>query len=118
MAGLLLLSGCSSGDYRSPGPVAAPSTTTSTAGGTATTAATELTVRGVVAGTFASARVITLRAPVNGVVNIALSDDSDVVRSNGARATLNDIGPGTTVEAIGRRSTPDTLLARRVSLLN
>ena len=75
-------------------------------------------MRGVVAGTFASARVIGLRAPVNGFVNIALTNETEVVRANGARATLADIGTGANVEAVGRPSTPDTLLARRVALLN
>lgn len=75
-------------------------------------------MRGVVAGTFASARVITLRAPVGGFANIALTNETEIVRSTGARAALGDIGPGAEVEAVGRASTPDTLLARRVVLLN
>jgi hypothetical protein len=72
----------------------------------------------VVATTSASARVVTLRAAVDGFVNIAFTNDTEVVRSNGARASLGDIGSGASIEAVGRRSTPDTLLARRVALLN
>lgn len=75
-------------------------------------------MRGVVAGTFASARVITLRAAVSGFANIALTDETEIVRSTGARAALSDVGPGANIEAVGRASTPDTLLARRVVLLN
>jgi hypothetical protein len=75
-------------------------------------------VRGVVAGTFASARVITLRAPVGGFANIALTNETEIVRATGARATLADVVPGADVDAVGRPSTPDTLLARRVVLLN
>jgi hypothetical protein len=74
-------------------------------------------VRGIVAGTFASARVLTLREPVNGVVNLALAGDTELVRANGARATLSDVVPGTAVEAVGYRPTPDTLLARRILIL-
>ena len=132
---MLLLAGCSSGDYRSPEGDAAPRTaitpsttatsttatsTTRPSGTTSSSATTvaEITVRGVVGGTFASARVISLRAPVSGFVNIALTNETEIVRANGSRATLGEITAGAEVEATGRRSTQDTLLARRVVLLN
>ena len=103
----MLLAACSSGHYSSP---PAPAATTTTAG-------PEVTVRGVVAGIFASARVVTLREPVSGVSHIALTTDTEVVRANGARAGLGDIAPGSGVEAVGRPGMPDTLVARRVVLL-
>ena len=111
---LLLLAACSSGDYDA-GP--APPASSAPAATTTTTLAPEVTVRGVVSGVFASARVITLAPPVRGVANLALTTDTEVVRGNGTRAAVNDISAGATVEATGRQSTPDTLVARRVVLL-
>lgn len=73
-------------------------------------------MRGVVGGVFASARVVSLGQPVSGVANIALTDQTEIVRSNGAQATIADIAPGMTVEATGRPSPPDTLVARRLVL--
>lgn len=110
----LLLAACSSGDYNAePAPPAssAPAPTTTT------TVAPEVTVRGVVSGVFASARVITLSPPVRGVANLALTTDTVIVRGNGAAAGVNDISAGATVEATGRPSTAETLVARRVVLL-
>ena len=91
--------------------------TTTTRAPTATTAAPEVTVRGVVAQTLASARVVVLAQPVAGFAHLAFTTDTEVVRANGARTAINDISPGSTVEATGRPSTSDTLLARRVVLL-
>ena len=73
-------------------------------------------MRGVVSGVFASARVITLAPPVGGVANVALTTDTELVRGNGARVGVSDIVAGATVEATGRPSTADTLVARRVVL--
>ena len=107
-AALLLLAACSSGDYSSePTPTQA----------TTTTVAPDVTVRGVVAQSLASARVVVLAQPVSGFANVALSADTEVVRADGDPATVGDIAPGSTIEATGRASTPDTLLARRVVLL-
>jgi len=108
--GLLLLAACSSGDGV---PEASPRPTTTTIA----PAAAEVTVRGVVAGVFASARVVQLNPPVNGISNIALTADTELVRSGGARATLNDVSPGATIEAVGRASNADTVVARKVTLL-
>ncbi len=84
---------------------------------TTTTAASEVTVRGVVAQTLASARVLVLSPPVNGIANVAFTTETEVVRPNGSRASVTDIPPGTTIEATGRASTSDTVLARRVVVL-
>jgi hypothetical protein len=108
---LLFLAGCSSGDYTAEPAASAPATTTSVP------MAVESTVRGVVSGVFASARVITLAPPVQGVANVALTTDTELVRANGIRIGVNDIVAGATVEATGRPSTPETLVARRVVLL-
>ena len=84
---------------------------------TATTIAREVTVRGVVAQTLASARVVVLTEAVSGFRNVALTGDTEVVRANGAKAVLNDIVPTATIEVTGRPATADSLLARRVVLL-
>ena len=138
---LLLGAGCSDGEPAAPGPTStqpAPPAPTSTVppstvptttapastrpsttrpGSTVTTARPEVTVRGVVAQTLASARVVVLAPPAGGFTNVAFTADTEVVRANGARAAITDIGPGATIEATGRPSTPDTLLARRVVVL-
>ena len=109
---LLFLVGCSSGDStEAPAPTTAPATTTTSA------LAPEVTVRAVMAETLASARVLVLAQPVSGFANVALTTDTEVVRSNGARVAITDIASGATVEVTGRPSAPDTLLARRVVLL-
>jgi hypothetical protein len=71
-------------------------------------------VRGVVATVSASARVVALAPPVDGVVNLALTIDAEIVRPDGLRVAVGDIVPGAGVEATGRRSSPDTLLTRRL----
>lgn len=73
-------------------------------------------MRGVVGGVFASARVVSLGQPVDGVANIALTDQTQIVRANGEQAAITDIAPGTMIEATGRPSPPDTLVARRLVL--
>jgi hypothetical protein len=105
---LLVLAACSSGDY-----TAAPAPTATTT----TTPAAEVTVRGVVSGVFASARVITLAPGVHGITNLALTAETELVRGNGARLGVTDVAAGATVEATGRPGTPGTLVARRVVLL-
>lgn len=67
----------------------------------------------------ASARVIRIDPAVNGVVNLALTADTEIVRSGagGATATISDVHTGATVEATGRPSAPDTLVVRRLVLL-
>lgn len=72
----------------------------------------------MVAATFASARVITLRAPVDGIVNVALAGETEVVRADGSTAAFGDIAPGAGVEVAGRPSAADTILARRIVLLS
>jgi hypothetical protein len=71
----------------------------------------------VVASFSASARVVSLGPPVDGVANLALTIDAEIVRANGARATVADIGPGITVEATGPRTGSDSLLTRRLVLV-
>ncbi len=114
VAALVILAACSSGGYTA-GPTPAPGPTTTTT--TTTTVAAEVTVRGVVAQALASARVVILAQPVSGFGTIALTQETDVVRPDGAKAAINDIVPGANVEVTGRPSTPDTLLARRLVLL-
>ena len=118
------MAGCSSGGYS--GDLAPPSTTAATGttgatGATSTTATTAVaggvTVRGVVAQTLASARVVVLAEAVSGFVNVAFTPDTEVVRANGAQGTITDVAPGATIEVTGSPGTAGTLLARRVVLL-
>jgi ABC-type Fe3+-hydroxamate transport system substrate-binding protein len=99
--------GCASGDTL-PRPV--PATTTSTT-------VADVTVRGVVTAVSASARVVSLAPPVGGIANLALTADTEIVRADGTRAGLADVRAGATVEATGRPSTADTIVARRLVLL-
>lgn len=102
-----MLSGaCSSGDYRS-GPVTTRTSTT----------VAEVTLRGVVGLYSASARVLTLGAPVDGVTNVVVSLDTAVVRPDGTRADAGQLVPGAGVEVAGRPGMPGTLIARRIVLL-
>jgi hypothetical protein len=78
----------------------------------------EVTVRGQVGVFSASARVMALAKPVGGFTSVVVSLETEVVRSNGARAAVGDLTPGAGVEVSGRPGTPaGTLLARRVVLL-
>ena len=74
-------------------------------------------MRGVVGAFSTSARVITLAAPVNGVASVVVSLDTEVVRSDGAKAGVADLTPRAGVEVTGRPSNPGTLVARRIVLL-
>ncbi len=76
-----------------------------------------MTVRGVVAQTLTSARVVVLAEAASGFRHLAFTDATEVVRANGAKAALGDIAPGGSIEATGRPGTADSLIARRVVLL-
>jgi len=98
-----------------PGPVTGTASTPTTANFTPVPA--EITLRGTVAGVFASARVIQLVPPANGTASVALSADTEFVRAGGGRATLADVTTGATIEAVGHSSAPGTIVARKVTLL-
>jgi hypothetical protein len=100
------LAACFSGDYSS-GPVVPPTSTT----------VADVTVRGEVSVYSASARVLGLAQPVAGIASVVVSLDTEVVRSNGAKAAVGDLVPRARVEVTGRPGTPGTLVARRVVLL-
>ena len=103
----MLLTACSSGDYRSGPP--RPTTTTTVR---------EVTFRGVVAVYSPSARVVTLAQPVGGFTSVVLPIDAEMVRAGGAKAAPGDLVPRMMVEVTGRPSSiADSLVARRVVLL-
>ena len=77
----------------------------------------EVTLRGAVGMFSASARVLTLAQPVNGVSNVVVSLDTQVVRADGAKGDVADFAPRAGVEVTGRPSLPGTLVARRIVLL-
>jgi len=97
-----------------PGPITGTASTPTTAN---SAPVPEITVRGTVAGVFASARVIQLVPPANGTASVALSADTEFVRAGGGRATLADVTTGATIEAVGHSSAPGTVVARKVTLL-
>ncbi|MDQ6726311.1 MAG: hypothetical protein M3066_09150 [Actinomycetota bacterium] len=105
-----MLAGCASGDGV---PEASPQPTTTTTA----PAAAEVTVRGVVAGVSGSARVVQLSPPVSGYSNLALTTDTQIVRANGAPATLGDVTAGATIEAVGRATDAQSIVARKLTLL-
>ena len=74
-------------------------------------------MRGVVGVFSSSARVLTLAQPVNGVSNVVVSLDTQVVRANGAKADVSDFTARAGVEVTGRPSLPGTVVARRIVLL-
>lgn len=76
-----------------------------------------MTVRGVVASVSASAKVVALNPPANGVASVALTTDTVIVRADGTtRASLADVVVGSTVQATGRPSAADTIVASRLIL--
>ncbi|HTJ77339.1 MAG TPA: hypothetical protein VL337_18435 [Acidimicrobiales bacterium] len=107
-AAFVVLAACSSGDAVPPPRPAPPGSSTTVA---------DVTVRGVVATVSASARVVALAPVVDGVANLALTIDAEIVRPDGVRVAVGDIAPGARVEATGQRSTPGTLLTRRLVVL-
>lgn len=70
----------------------------------------------MVATFSASARVVTLAQPVDGVSNVALVADTQIVRASGAAATVSDLVPRATIEITGRPGAPGTIVARMVVL--
>jgi hypothetical protein len=77
-----------------------------------------VTIRGVVASAFASARVVSLVAAVQGFTDIAVTTDTDIRRADGRAASLADVGSGATVEATGRPGTATSLVARRLVIVS
>lgn len=106
MAALTILGACSSGDYRS-GPLTTRASTT----------VAEMTLRGLVGVYSASARVLTLAPPVEGVTNVVVSLDTEVVRADGSLAGAGDLAPRAGVEVTGRPGPPGTVVAHRIVLL-
>ncbi|MGQ0745086.1 MAG: hypothetical protein ACT4OS_12310 [Acidimicrobiales bacterium] len=102
-------------DAAGPGPGGSdgPTTTvdpdrpTTSAPGSPDPAATATTSPGVVlsavvAATFASARVLALAEPVNGVSEVVFDGSTRLTRVGGASASLADLRAGTRVEITGR----------------
>ncbi len=114
-ASLLFLAACGAGDGAYP-RVSTTISNPTTSNPTTSTSVAGVTVRGVVATVSASARVVTLSAPVNGVTQLALTADTEIVRLNGTRATLADVVPGAIVEATGRPGSPGTVVVSRLVL--
>lgn len=77
----------------------------------------ETRITGTVQNVFASARVIALSEPDQGIRFIALTEKSILQDTQGREVTFDQVRPGTAVEAFGYPAGSDSLLATRVVLL-
>lgn len=64
-----------------------------------------------------SARVILLAEPTQGIVTIALTEETELAFESGGVATLKDITPGMLIRASGEIGSPRTIIANHILLL-
>ena len=74
-----------------------------------------VTVQGKVLDVALSARIITLQAE-GGTVNVALTDGTILLGPGGEPIELRDIRPGALIEATGRPSTGESVIAMKVQV--
>ncbi len=77
-----------------------------------------ITIVGTVMDVSLSARIIMLREPVEGFDVIALTEESELVSTDGDEITLRDIRPGMRIEASGQPGKSNALLASQVLVLD
>jgi len=71
-----------------------------------------------VVGVFsASAHVLTLAQPVDGIATVLVATETEVVRADGTKAGPGDLVSRAAIEVLGRPTTPGTIAARRITLL-
>jgi len=92
-------------------PASSPTTPAATAESAATITATALDVS-------LSARIITLKEPVDGFDVVALTEETRLISADGQEIQLQAFRPGTTIRASGRPGLARTLLASEVQLLD
>ena len=124
VVGLVILAACTTADGSLPTtpattpPENTPFTEVSpTLADEATPPAPTTTITATVMDVFLSARVIMLTQPVQGFEHVALTDDTELVFADGSGATLQDMRPGTAIQASGQAGEAGTLLAERVLIL-
>jgi hypothetical protein len=76
-----------------------------------------LAITGTVMQISLSARVILLEEPVDGYTSIALLERGQFISENGREILLQDIRPGSTIQAVGRSGGSNALLASEVIVL-
>ncbi len=81
-----------------------------------TTPVGEVSIRGSVGATFASAQVVLLAAPVSGVTEVTVSDQTRILRANRTPGTFADLGTGVAIEVRGQRVSGTGLAAREILL--
>lgn len=110
---LVILSSCNA--IGTPVPVS-PTTPTSEPLPTATSTVavenieSDITIIGIVMDVSFSARLITLKDPIEDIHVLALTENCGLTSSNGEKIKLNDIQPGNTIRASGQRGKSDSLL--------
>lgn len=77
-------------------------------------AESDITITGVVMDVSFSARLITLKDPVEGIHVLALNENCELTSSIGDEVKLQDIQPGMTVQASGQQGESDALLTSLV----
>jgi hypothetical protein len=76
-----------------------------------------ITIMGTVMDVSLSARIIMLKNPVEGFGVIALTEESELISTDGDEITLRDIRSGMTIQASGQPGESDALLASQVLVL-
>ncbi len=76
-----------------------------------------ITIMGTVMDVSLSARIIMLQEPVEGFSVVALTEESELVSTDGDEITLRDIRPGMTIQTSGQPGESNALLASQVLLL-
>ena len=78
----------------------------------------DIIVTGRVKEVSSSRRTITFDEPVHGFTGIDLRENTQIVSSEGAPRTLQDIQPGMVVQASGGAGGTGTVVATRVRLVS
>ncbi len=77
-----------------------------------------VTITGRVKAVAASARVIDFEEPVHGFSEVALLDETQIVGADGSRRSLQDIRPGTVIQASGAADGHGGILARTIRIVS
>ena len=76
-----------------------------------------ITITGVVTSVSVSPRVITLVEPVEGLIHVALIEETGITLADGGAGTLEDVEQGMTIQAIGQPSGAGALDAAQIRIL-
>ena len=118
----IILISCATVDNPMPGPTITAAPTHEPLPVATSTIAVEntesgITIIGEVMDVSLSARIITLKDPVEDIRVLALTEDCELTSSNGEKIDLHDIQPGMLIQASGQRGESDSLLTSFVIVL-